>query len=154
MHTYLKTKVDGALDKAAKRVADLRFFQQILARLEAGEDMTKQLAAFKAVDKQVAMETMRDLVKRCETDLAAGYWAYDGFDKIKTNVTSTYNGLEAVPRYAVQYQIKTKHGVVVANIKTSGATFDLKYDTKQCTKATSKEALDAASNQMMLAAIA
>lgn len=154
LHTYLKTKVDGALDKAVKRVADLRFFQQILARLQAGEDMTKQLAAFKAVDDATALATVRGLIERCEKDLAAGYWAYDGFSKIKTTVTSTYNGAEAVPRYAVQYEIKTKHGIVVANIKTSGATFEVKYDTKQCPNVTKDEALDTASNQLMLAALA
>lgn len=86
--------------------------------------------------------------------MVAGYWAYDGFDKIKTNVTSTYNGLEAVPRYAVQYQIKTKHGVVVAKIKTSGATFDLKYDTKQCPSVTQEQALSTASNQLLMAGMA
>lgn len=154
LHTYLKAKVDAALDKASKRVADLRFFQQILARLQAGEDMTKQLAAFKAVDDATALATVHGLIERCEKDLASGYWAYDGFAKIKTIVTSTYNGAEAVPRFAVQYEIKTKHGIVVANIKTSGATFEVKYDTKQCPNVTKDEALDTASNQLMLAALA
>lgn len=154
LHNYLTTKVDGALDKAAKRVADMRFFEQVLYRLKAGEDMTTQLAAFKAVDKATALTVVQDLIKRCETDLVSGYWAFEGFAKIKAIVNSTYNKVEAVPRYDVQYQITTKHGVVVANIKTSGATFEVKYDTKQCAKVTSKEALDAASNQMMLAAMA
>lgn len=153
LHNYLKTKVDGALDKAAKRVADMRFFEQVLCRLQAGEDMTEQLAAFKAVDKSTAQTVVHDLIKRCETDLVSGYWAFEGFAKIKAIVNSTYNEAEAVPRYDVQYQFTTKHGVVVTNIKTCGATFEVKYDTKQCAKATSKEALDAASNQLMLAAM-
>ena len=152
LHTYLKTKVDGALDKASKRVADLRFFEQILSRLEAGEDMTSQLAAFKAVDKTTALETVSDLIKRCELDLAAGYWSYEGRDKIKATVKHIYNGVEAVPRYDVQYQITTKHGVVVVRIKTSGATYEVKYDTKQCPNVTRTEALDAASNQLVMAA--
>ena len=153
LHNYLKTKVDGALDKAAKRVADMRFFEQVFYRLQAGEDMAEQLAAFKAVDKETALTVVKDLIKRCEADLVSGYWAFEGFNKIKANVNSTYNKFEAVPRYDVQYQITTKHGIVVAKIKTSGATFEVKYDTKQCAKVTSKEALEAASNQVMLAAL-
>jgi hypothetical protein len=153
LFTLIESKVDNALTKAAKRVADLRFFQQILARLQAGEDMSKQSVAFEAVDKPIALETIHALIKRCETDLEAGYWTYQGFDMISVDVHSTYDGQEAVPCYTVQYQIKTAYGLVIVNIKTSGATFDFKYDTNQCPKVERTIALDAASNQLMLAGL-
>lgn len=154
LFALIESKVDNALTKAGKRVADLRFFQQILARLQAGEDMSKQSSAFQAVDRSTALQTVHDLIKRCEADLEVGYWEYQGFDMITVDVQSTYDGLEAVPCYTVKYQIKTTYGLVLVNIKTSGATFDVKYDTKQCSNVAKTIALDAASNQLMLAGFA
>ena len=49
---FFVRKAEAALSKAANRAADLHFFEQVLARLKSGEDLSHELAAFKKVDKK------------------------------------------------------------------------------------------------------
>lgn len=130
-----------ALDKAAKRVADLRFFEQVLTRLNNGEDMTKQLDEFALVDKKTAIATLKLLIKRCKDDLKKGDWEFANKKIVQTAVTQSYNSTEHVPSYKVEYTIKTKLGAVVARIENAGATARIYFDTSGCKKVTEEEAL-------------
>ena len=71
---FFVRKAEAALTKAANRVADLHFFEQVLARLKSGEDLSSEMAAFKKVDKKAAIESIKILIKRCKDDLTKGYW--------------------------------------------------------------------------------
>ena len=53
---FFVRKAEAALSKAANRAADLYFFEQVLARLKSGEDLSHELAAFKKVDKKSAID--------------------------------------------------------------------------------------------------
>jgi len=66
---FFVRKAEAALAKAANRVADLHFFEQVLARLKSGEDLSPELAAFKKVDKKAAIDSTKTLIKRCKDDL-------------------------------------------------------------------------------------
>ncbi len=134
-------KAKLALDKAAKRVADLRFFEQILARINNGEDMAKQLDEFALVDKKTAIATLKLLIKRCKDDLKKGDWEFANKRIVQTKVAQSYNYIEHVPNYKVEYTIKTKLGIVVARIENAGATARIYFDTSGCKKVTEEAAL-------------
>jgi hypothetical protein len=135
----LLKKATIALDKASKRVADLRFFEQILMRINDGEDMTKQLEEFALVDKKTAIATLKLLIKRCKDDLKNGDWEFANKRIIQTKVAQTYNFVEHVPNYKVEYTIKTKLGIVVARLENAGANVAIYFDTKAC-KGVAKDA--------------
>lgn len=56
---FFVRKAEAALSKAANRAADLHFFEQVLARLKSGEDLSPELAAFKKVDKKQPLSQLR-----------------------------------------------------------------------------------------------
>ena len=60
--------------EAVKQVAVRGFFEHVLARLKAGEDLTRELAAFKKVDTKEAIKAVHQLIKACKDDLKLGYW--------------------------------------------------------------------------------
>ena len=70
----LRNKAVDAMEHAAKRVAELRFFELVQMRLAAGEGLSTELAAFGKVDAATAAETVQELIERCLADLRAGYW--------------------------------------------------------------------------------
>jgi hypothetical protein len=141
-HEILQDKAKLALDKAAKRVADLRFFEQVLRRLNNGEDMAKELKEFALVDKKTAIATLKLLIRRCKDDLQKGYWQFINQKIVQAKVTSKYDYIEHVPNYKVDYTIKTRLGVVAACVENAGATARITFDTRDCKGATKEEALE------------
>jgi hypothetical protein len=138
-HEILQDKANIALGKAAKRVADLRFFEQIMMRINAGEDMSKQLDEFALVDKKTAIATLKLLIKRCKDDLKKGDWEFANRRIVQTKVVQSYNFIEHVPNYKVEYTIKTKLGIVVARLENAGPNVAIYFDTKAC-KGVAKDA--------------
>ena len=134
---FFVRKAEAALTKAANRTADLHFFEEVLARLKSGEDLSPELAAFKKVDKKAAIHSTKTLIKRCKDDLSRGYWDIKS-KKITLKVKAEFVAEELVPRYAAQYKVAIKSGEVVIQVETAGVTVDVYTNTKKC-KATIKE---------------
>ena len=67
IHTFFQRLAETALDKSSVRAADLSYFKQVKRRIEAGEDLTKELPQLKKLDKKTA--------------LAKGSWSYKIVDK-------------------------------------------------------------------------
>jgi len=121
---YFEDRARQAIALAAKRVSDLRFFEQVHQRLKAGEDLTKEVPAFKAYKKIEAITKVKELVTRCHQDLKKGYWTIEaeGFtQKVKAKLSDG----EPVPRYIVEYKITTGKGVVMAMVTTKGGNIDV-----------------------------
>ena len=116
---YFEDRARQAIALAAKRVSDLRFFEQVHLRLKAGEDLTKEMPAFKQYDKKEAIAKVKELVVRCHQDLKQGYWAEE--EGIAQKVKTEFRDAELVPRYFVEYKIVTKNGKVTAKVNTVGA---------------------------------
>lgn len=151
--TLLRNKASDALGRAAQRVADLRFFEQIQMRLAAGEDLSKELAAFGNVSTATAEDTVQELIARCLADLSAGYWDVGNKKNVAVDVRETFNSNEAVPRYNVTYTITTKFGVVLAHIKTANARMELSFDTSKCKRAPDLYAIEEAGKQLTVAMV-
>lgn len=134
---FFDKKAEAALNKAANRAADLHFFEQVLARLKSGEDLSPELAAFKKVDKKAAIHSTKTLIKRCKDDLSKGYWDIKS-KKITLKVKAEFIEGELVPRYAAQYKVVIKSGEVVIRVETAGVTVEVYTNTKKC-KATIEE---------------
>lgn len=147
----LRDKAVDAMERAAQRVADLRFFEQVQMRLAAGEDLSTELAAFRAVSDATAKETLQQLIERCLADLRAGYWTVGNTKNVAVEVRQTFNRDEAVPRYDVTYKVTTKYGVVLALIRTAAARMELSFNTSKCKRVPEEYAIEEVGKQLTFA---
>jgi len=134
---FFVRKAEAVLAKAANRAADLYFFEQVLARLKSGEDLSPELAAFKKVDKKAAIESTKTLIIRCKDDLTKGYWDIKS-KKITLKVKAEFIADELVPRYNAEYKVAIKSGEVVIRVETAGVTVEVYAHSKK-SKATTEE---------------
>jgi len=121
---YFEDKASKAIALSAKRVSDLLFFKQVQLRLEAGEDLSKEVPAFEQYNKKEAINKVKELVARCQQDLKQGYWAVEA-EGITQKVKAEFSDAELVPRYFVEYKIATGKGKVTAKVTTQGANIDV-----------------------------
>ena len=142
-------KAEAALTKAANRVADLHFFEEVLARLKSGEDLSPELTAFKKVDKKAAIESTKTLIKRCKDDLTKGYWDIKS-KKITLKVKAEFIADELVPRYTVQYKVAIKSEEVVIRIETAGVTVEVYTNSKKCKASTEQQVQDQVMKELVL----
>ena len=149
---FFVRKAEAALTKAANRVADLHFFEQVLARLKSGEDLSPELAAFKKVDKKVAVESTKTLIKRCKDDLTKGYWDIKS-KKITLKVKAEFIADELVPRYSAQYKVAIKSGEVVIQVETAGVTAEIYVETKKIGNQTIDQVQDAVMKELVMAGL-
>ena len=138
---FFVQKAESALRKAADRVADLRFFEQVLGRLRAGEDLSKELSALKRVDKKEAIQSVKNLIKRCKVDLAQGYWDIKS-ESITTKVKAEFIEDELVPRYLVEYRITIDTDIAVIKVETAGVAAEVHINTSKCKGLNEAQALD------------
>ena len=146
---FFVRKAEAALTKAANRVADLHFFEQVLARLKSGEDLSPELAAFKKVDKKAAIESTKTLIKRCKNDLTKGYWDIKS-KKITLKVKAEFIADELVPHYTAQYKVVIKSGEVVIRVDTAGVTVEVHINSKKCKASTEEQAQDKVMKELVL----
>jgi len=146
---FFVRKAETALAKAANRVADLHFFEQVLARLKSGEDLSSEMAAFKKVDKKAAIESTKTLIKRCKDDLNKGYWDIKS-KKITLKVKAEFIADELVPRYTAEYKAVIKSGEVLIRVETAGVTVEVHTNTKKCKATTEEQVQDQAMKELVL----
>ena len=147
---FFDQKAKAALSKSANRVADLRFFEHVLARLKAGEDLTRELAAFKKVDtNKKAIKAVQQLIKACKDDLKLGYWDIKS-KKIRTKVRTELISGELVPRYTVDYKVAIKSGEASIRVETAGVTAEIHLNTKKCRAVSEELAQDEVMKELVL----
>ena len=146
---FFVRKAESALTKAANRVADLHFFEQVLARLRSGEDLSPELAAFKKVDKKAAIESTKTLIKRCKDDLTKGYWDIKS-KKIALKVKAEFIADELVPRYIAHYKMVINSGEVVIQVETAGVTVEVHTNSKKCKVTTEEQVRDQVMKELIL----
>jgi hypothetical protein len=127
----IEKKVQIALKKIAKRMADLRFFEQVLWRAKGDEDLSNEIVGWNNVTKKERLETIKQLIHKCKADLANGYWETKN-NSIKTKVQSLIHPYSLVPNYKVEYIINTEHGDIVTLIDTNNANYKIEFDLKKC----------------------
>ena len=149
---FFVRKAEAALAKAANRVADLHFFEQVLARLKSGEDLSSELAAFKKVDKKAAIESTKTLIKRCKEDLTKGYWDIKS-KKINLKVKAEFIADELVPHYTAQYKVVIKSGEVVIRVDTAGVTVEVHTNSKKCKASNEEQIQDQVMKELVLAGL-
>jgi hypothetical protein len=150
IQTFFERKANGALKQSLERACDLSHFKQVKTRLEAGEDLTKELPQLKKLSKKDALAAVKTLIKRCDTDLA-GYWTLPKAAKAKLTVThKSYKG-ELVPRFTADYLFETKLGQVHIKVTTQGRYVFVSPSTKDVKKANIELALREVEKQLSLA---
>ena len=134
IQAFFERKANGALKQSLERACDLSHFKQVKTRLEAGEDLSKELPQLKKLSKKDALAAVKTLIKRCDTDLN-DYWSLPKAAKAKLIVThKSYKG-ELVPRFIVSYQFNTQLGVVEIKVTTQGRYVFVSPSTKDVKKA-------------------
>lgn len=153
IQTFFERKANGALKQSLERACDLSHFKQVKTRLEAGEDLSKELPQLKKLSKKDALAAVKTLIKRCDTDLN-DYWALPKAAKAKLAVThKSYKG-ELVPRFTANYQFNTQLGQVEIKVTTQGRYVFLSPSTKDVKKANIELALRDIEKQLSLAGFA
>jgi len=146
---FFVRKAEAALTKAANRVADLHFFEQVLARLRSGEDLSPELAAFKKVDKKAGINSTKTLIKRCKDDITKAYWDIKS-KKITLKVKAEFIADELVPRYTAIYKVIIKSGEVVIQVETAGVTVEVHTNSKKCKASTEEQVQDQVMKELVI----
>ena len=153
IQTFFERKANGALKQSLERACDLSHFKQVNTRLEAGEDLSKELPQLKKLSKKDALAAVKTLIKRCDTDLA-GYWTLPKAAKAKLAVMhKSYKG-ELVPRFTAHYLFATKLGQIEIKVTTQGRYVFVSPSTKDVKKANIELALRDVEKQLSLAGFA
>lgn len=153
IQSFFERKANAVLKQSLERACDLSHFKQVKTRLEAGEDLSKELPHLKKLPNKDALAAVKTLIKRCDSDLA-GYWALPKAAKAKLSVThKSYKG-ELVPRFTASYQFATKLGQVTIKVTTQGRYVFASVDAKDVKKANIELALRDIEKQLSLAGFA
>jgi len=150
IQTFFERKANGALKQILERSCDLSHFKQVKTRLQAGEDLSKELPQLKKLSKKDALAAVNTLIKRCDTDLN-DYWVLPKAAKAKLSVTHvSYRG-ELVPRFTAVYAFKTQLGQVEIKVTTQGRYVFVSPSAKDVKKANTELALRDVEKQLSLA---
>ena len=125
---YFNELAKTAVNRCHDRVADLKFFESVKARLAAGEDLSGELPQLKNVKSSDAIFVVDKLIKRCYDDMA-GYWDIPSSGGIDCKVTYEITDNEIIPRFSAVYRIKTDVGAVTFTLASKGNHVDLDVDT-------------------------
>lgn len=152
IQTFFERKARQALNQSLDRASDLSYFKQVKNRIEADEDLSKELPQLKKLAKKDAVGSLNTLIKRCDTDLDA-YWHLAKAAKSKVTVKhESYKG-ELAPQFRVAYEFKTALGAVIINVKTQGNYILVSADTKDVKKGHTEVALMDIEKQLSLAGL-
>ena len=152
IQTFFERKARQALNESMDRASDLSYFKQVKRRIEAGEDLSKELPQLKKLAKKDAVGSLNTLIKRCDTDLA-NYWNLAKAAKSKVTVKHEKFVTELVPRFKAAYEFKTAFGEVTVSVKTQGNYILVSADMKDVKKGHTEVALMDAEKQLSLAGL-
>lgn len=150
---FFELKANAALKQSIERACDLSHFKQVKTRLEAGEDLSKELPQLKKMTKKDALAAVKTLIKRCDTDLAS-YWELPKAAKAKLSVTHRSFKSELVPRFTATYQFATKLGKVEIKVTTQGRYVFVSPYSEDVKKANTELAFRDVEKQLSLAGFA
>jgi len=150
IQTFFERKARQALNESMDRASDLSYFKQVKRRIEAGEDLSKELPQLKKLAKKDAVGSLNTLIKRCDTDLA-NYWNLAKAAKSKVTVKHEKFVTELVPRFKAAYEFKTAFGEVTVSVKTQGNYILVSADMKDVKKGHTEVALMDVEKQLSLA---
>jgi len=153
IQTFFERKANAALKQSLDRACDLSHFKQVKTRLEAGEDLSKELPQLKKLSKKDALAAVKTLIKRCDTDLH-DYWTLPKAAKAKLSVAHTSYKGELVPRFTASYQFNTQLGLVEIKVTTQGRYLFVSPSTKDVKKANTELAFRDVEKQLSLAGLA
>lgn len=152
IQTFFERKARQALNQSLDRASDLSYFKQVKSRIEAGENLSKELPQLKKLAKKDAVRSLNTLIKRCDTDLA-NYWNVAKAAKSKVTVKHEKFVTELVPRFKAAYEFKTALGAITVNVKTQGNYILVSADMKDVKKGHTEVALMDVEKQLSLAGL-
>lgn len=147
--SFFENRAKTILGECHARANDLNHFKQVLYRINQGEGLSGELPQFKKLDKKTAIAAVKNLIKRCEEDMAA-FWMLPNSPKIQVDVKHTYPSTELVPRFTANYTFTTPVGKVGIRVATKGNYISVQPDTKVIAKPKIDEAIRSIERQITL----
>jgi hypothetical protein len=147
--SLLTRKAVIAMEQVAQRLADLRLFEQILLRQSHGENLGNEITGWNSVNIKDRTKLLKNLINKCKDDLANGYWSFKT-KLIKTKVNQEFTQADFLPRYKVNYTIKTEVGDVVAKIDVINTKINIEFITKACKGVREEVAIKSASEVLLI----
>lgn len=147
--SLLKSKAVIAMEQVAQRVADLRLFEQISLRQSQAENLGDEITGWNSVSVKKRKEILKRLIARCHEDLVTNYWGFKT-KLIETKVKQEFSEADFLPRYKIDYTIKTEVGNVVAKLDVINTKIGIEFNTKACKGVKPEDAIKEASNVLLI----
>lgn len=149
---FFVRKAGQVFARIDKRVGDMKFFMEILGRLKKGIPLDSNMAAFKNLDKDLAIESLNALIKKCKDEIKQGDWEINS-KKVISKVKTEFLKGEPIPRYTVDYKFNLNVGEVSIRVETSGITTEVYINTKKCKGVSEEKAHDAVMDEILLSGL-
>jgi hypothetical protein len=150
IQSFFESKAHKAMEQSLARGEDLRLFKQVQTRIEAGEDLSKELPQLKKLTPKAALATIKGLIKDCEEEMT-DYWLLPNSPKIKTTVKATNHKHLLIPNIEAYYVFVTKLGKVNIGVNANGNYIFVSANTEDVKKANTELALNEVAKQLTFA---
>lgn len=147
---YFNELAESAIERCHERMADLKFYQNVKARLLAGEDLSEELPLLKKVSNEDAAFITDKLIERCLNDMSS-YWTVSEKTGIQSKVSYETRVDELIPRFTAVYTAKTEVGEISLSLTSQGNHVDLDIDTGSVKSMDTSVALKEVGNLLLLA---
>ena len=125
---YFNELAESAIERCHERMSDLKFYENVKARLLAGEDLSEELPLLKKVNQADAAFITDKLIERCWADMD-GYWTLAANTGIQSKVSHELLEGELIPRFTAEYTTNTEVGEMTFTLASKGNHVDLDIDT-------------------------
>ena len=98
---------------------EVEHYQQVLQRIQAGEDLSDELVALKNHTKQSAVTVIKSLIEQSTAGIEQAWSLKPNVARLFTvSVRQRMHDLSTAPCFDVQYQAKTVEGLVTVHVTT------------------------------------
>ncbi len=110
---------NASFEKSIECFNEHGFYQHVMAKLDAGADLSQDLPELKNVKNNIAKATVKKLAKQAVEGVDAAWALPSSVAKLfRTTIRSSNNDQSLLPCFDVEYKAETAKGVVKIAVKT------------------------------------
>ncbi|MFO0108282.1 MAG: hypothetical protein ACK52H_13600 [Burkholderiales bacterium] len=110
---------NASFEKSIECFNEHGFYQHVMAKLDAGADLSQDLPELKNVKNNVAKATVKKLAKQAAEGVDAAWALPSSVAKLfRTTIRSSNNDQSLLPCFDAEYKAETAKGVVKIAVKT------------------------------------
>ncbi len=144
LETLFENWAQNSFDNSMRSLRELEHFEKVRARLQAGEDLSDELAALKRQTPAQAMAVLDGLIDSARKDVEQAWALKPSLARLfNVSVRQRNHELSTPPCFDVQYQAQTANGTVTVLVTTWRRNIKVTVEG-------SDEAVAAAAQQLVL----